>query len=610
MKNLTLLLGGALLVGSALAPALQAQTKTMTNEDFRRQPPVPLASKPLNLPKPYETKLANGLQVIIVEDKRLPLVSYRLAFKTGSANDPADMPGLLSMTAGLLDEGTATRTSEQISDEVAKYGATLNASAGSDFTTVTASSLTQYSDKMLALLADVVLNPAFPEKELSLARANRKQGLVAQRAQAGFLASEQTARVLYGAHPYSIVSSTPAALDAMTRDKLVAYHKQTFIPNNAVFMAVGNVNREALLAQLNNYFGKWTQGTAAQSNFPAPPVRSERGIYIVDRPGSAQANIVLANLALERNNPDYFPVLVMNQVLGAGASSRLFLNIREQKGYTYGAYSGFDARRLAGNFRSTAEVRTDVTGPALKEFFYEFDRIRKDIVPDEELKNAKSYLTGVFPLRLESQEAVLGQLTEVKLYGLPADYLYTYRDQVNAVTPAEVQRVAQKYLQPDQMAVIIVGDAGKITDQVKPYSSKIAVFDSNGQLKEAAAAMPATGGLMTGGSSAMPAAGAMTAAFVGKWQLTIAAPGQDLPGTLTLTQDSGQYKGSVLTALGDAPLSNVKVTGNNMNANLTVNVQGENAVGQISGSVNGSEIKGEVALPGFPPITFTGKKNN
>lgn len=601
MKKITWLLGGAMLLGSTFAPSLSAQTKSMPNEDFRRQPPAPLAAKALNLPKPYEFALANGLQVVVIEDKRLPLVSYRLALKTGSANDPADLPGLMSMTVGLLDEGTATRSSEQISDEVAKYGATLNASAGSDFTTVTASSLTQYSPQMLQLMADVALNPVFPEKELKLAQANRKQGLVAQRAQSGFLASERTASVLFGTHPYGVVSTTSAALDAMTREKLAAYHKQTFVPNNAVLLIVGNVNRATLEPQIKQLFNGWQQGTSATANFPAPPTRTAREIYVVDRPGSAQSNIVLANLALSRNSEDYFPALVMNQVLGAGASSRLFLNIREQKGYTYGAYSSFDTRQRAGVFRATAEVRSDVTGPSLKEFLYEFDRIRTSVTPEDELKNAKSYLTGVFPLRLESQEGLLGQLTEIKLYGLPADYLYTYRANIEKVTAADVQRVAQKYVQPDQIAVIIVGDAAKISEQIKPYATKISLFEASGKPKEAVAPAPTTGGMMSGGSA--------NSAFAGKWLLTIAAPGQDLTGTLTLTPDGDSYKGSVLTALGDAPLSNVKVNGNALTAEIKVNAQGQELTGNITGNMSGAELKGDITLPGFPPISYTGKRN-
>jgi zinc protease len=203
----------------------------------------------------------------------------------------------------------------------------------------------------------------------------------------------------------------------------------------------------------------------------------------VDRPGSAQSNIVIANESITRSNPHYFPMLLMHTILGANASSRLFMNLREQKGYTYGAYSNLDARRLAGTFRATAEVRTAVTGASLHEFFYELDRIRDDAVSEEEILNAKSYLSGVFPIRIETQDGLIDQLVNMKMLDLPDDYLSTYRDSVNAVTTEEIQTVARDYVTPDKAAVVIVGDAAEITEQIKPYSEKIEVYDTEGNLK-------------------------------------------------------------------------------------------------------------------------------
>jgi predicted Zn-dependent peptidase len=204
---------------------------------------------------------------------------------------------------------------------------------------------------------------------------------------------------------------------------------------------------------------------------------------LVDRPGSAQSNIVIANEAITRTSPDYFPLLLMHTVLGANASSRLFMNLREHKGYTYGAYSNIDARRLAGTFRATAEVRTAVTGASLQEFFYELNRIRDEAVSAEEITNAKSYLTGVFPIRIETQDGLVDQLVNIKMYDLPDDYLRTYRDAVSAVTTEQIQSAAQKYVTPDQAALVIVGDAAEITDQIKPYSDNIEVYDTEGNRK-------------------------------------------------------------------------------------------------------------------------------
>ena len=452
-------------------------------EAFRRQLPPPLAPRPLNLPEQFAATLSNGLGLVVVEDKRLPLISFRLAFRSGDANDPESLPGLSDMMAHLLTEGTATRTSRQIAEEVERYGATLAVGSSSDFTTVAASSLSVYADEILALLADVTLNATFPQSEIDLARENTKQLLIQQRAQPNFLASERLSQVMFGKHPYARVSPTPEMLDVMTRDDLSRFRESTYISNNAVLMVVGDVERDAIIARIEHLFGGWRPGSPPDLNFPAPPERSARAIYVVDRPGSAQSNIVIANQGITRTNADYFPMLVMHTILGANASSRLFMNLREDKGYTYGAYSNVDARRLAGTFRATAEVRTPVTGASLHEFFYELNRIRDEAVSAEELKNAKSYLTGVFPIRIETQDGLVDQLVSIRMYELPSDYLKTYRDQINAVTAEDVQRVAQKYVTPDRAAVVIVGDAAEISEQVKPYSDSIELYDTEGKPK-------------------------------------------------------------------------------------------------------------------------------
>lgn len=453
-------------------------------EAFRRQLPPPLAPRPLNLPEQSATVLPNGLGLVVVEDKRLPLVSFRLAFRAGDANDPDDLPGLSDMMSHLLTEGTTTRTSRQIAEEVERYGATLAVGSSSDFSTVAASTLSVYADEILTLLADVTLNASFPQNEIDLARENTKQLLIQQRAQPNFLASERMSQVIFGRHPYSRLSPTPETLDAMTRDNLSRFRESTYIPNNAVLMVVGDVERDAIIERIEQLFSDWKPGTLPDQNFPAPPKRSARAIYVVDRPGSAQSNIVIANEGITRTNADYFPMLLMHTILGANASSRLFMNLREEKGYTYGAYSNVDARRLAGTFRATAEVRTPVTGASLHEFFYELNRIRDEAVTADELKNAKAYLSGVFPIRIETQDGLIDQLVSIRMYDLPTDYLKTYRDQINAVSAADIQRVAQKYIRPDQAAVVIVGDAEEISAQVKPYSDSIELYDTEGKPKK------------------------------------------------------------------------------------------------------------------------------
>src|SRR6266566_43620 len=452
-----------------------------TQEDFLKQPPPPLPARPIRLPAAYQTTLSNGLIVVVVEDSRLPLVSYRLALRTGDAHDPSELPGLMDMLTGLLTEGTESRTSREIADEVARLGATLHAGANSDYTTVAASSLSTFSDEILELMADVALRPVFPANEVELAKQNTKESLKQQRAQPSFLASEMVAKVMFGAHPYHVTAPTPESIDATTRERIVAFHRAAFVANNAVLLVAGDVQQDPILKQVERLFGAWTPGPLPGDDFPAPPQRASRSAYIIDRPGSAQANIVIANEGITRTSPDYFPMLVMHTVLGANASSRLFMNLREEKGYTYGAYSSLDTRRVAGSFRATAEVRTAVTGASLKEFFFELERIRNEAVSDKELADAKSYLTGVFPIRIETQEGLIEQIVSIRMFDLPHDYLNTYRDHVNAVTAADIQRVAQQYVTPDKAAIVIVGDVETISDEVTPFADSLEYYDTEGR---------------------------------------------------------------------------------------------------------------------------------
>ncbi|HEX3145075.1 MAG TPA: pitrilysin family protein [Pyrinomonadaceae bacterium] len=452
-------------------------------ENFRRNMPPPLAPRDLNIPDAVQTRLANGLELVMIEDKRLPIISFRVAFRSGDAHDPSHLPGLTDMMTHLVSEGTDTRTSRQIAEEIERLGATLSIGSASDFTTVAASSLSIYAAEIFDLIADVTLRSTFPQNEVDLARENTKQLLIQQRAQPGFLASERMAKVMFGDHPYSIISPTEQMLDALTRDDLLSFRRSMFIPNNGVLLVVGDFDSESLTAQIEDLFAQWPQGPIPQLSSPALPKRSERTIYLVDRPGSAQSNIVIVNEAITRTSPDYFPLLLMHTILGANASSRLFMNLREHKGYTYGAYSNLDARKLAGTFRATAEVRTAVTGASLHEFFYELDRIRNEAVSQDEITNAKSYLTGVFPIRIETQDGLIDQLVNNKMFGLPDDYLRTYRERVSAVTTDEILAVAEKYVTPDSAAIVIVGDAAEINEQIKPYSEKIEVYDTDGDRK-------------------------------------------------------------------------------------------------------------------------------
>lgn len=563
--------------------------------ELRKSAPAPLAPVAFEIPKPIQTTLDNGLRVVIFQDDRLPLVSFRLAFHSGDINDPKDFTGLTSAMTSMLTEGTSEYSSLQLAEKIERLGASVSASSSDDFTTIGASSLSLYATEILHLMADVVLRPSFPENELDLYRRNTIEHLKFQRSQPNFLAGEQAARLIYGDHPYSKVSPNAKDIEKIDRDTLIKFHAKRFVPNNAIFIVVGDVKQDEFLKDLNELFGDWQQGSCVADDFKAPPQRSMRSLTIVDRPGSAQSNIVLANLGVKRSDPDYFPLIVMNQVLGAGASSRVFMNLREEKGYTYGAYTRLEMKRLAGEFEATAEVRTAVTGDSLKEFFYELDRIRAEKVADEELADAKNFLTGVFPLRAETQSGLTTLIVNQHLYDLPEDYLQTYRQNIELVTPEQVLAVAQKCVRPDETAIVIVGDAEEVLSQVESYASAVEIFDTDGNLQDLAKYAKSENDV--------------TANVAGNWSLMIDFQGQQLPVSLTLEQDGENVSGVLETMLGNGQISDGKVTGSKLAAAAHADMQGQPIEFSISGKVDGDTMSGTLTAPIVPdPLPFSGTR--
>ena len=559
-------------------------------EIFRSQAPAPLPPRPISIPTPSETTLRNGLSLVVVEDSRLPLVSYRLAFPVGGAFDPPGLPGLTDLLAGLLPEGTRSRTSKEIADEVARMGASLSAGATSDYTLVGASALSEFNDSILGLMAEVILEPSFPENEVELAKQNTKESLRQQRAQPSFLASEMVARVMFGDHPYSIVAPTPESIDRSSRDDFVEFHRSKLVPNNAFLIVVGDVRYDDIVSRVESLFSTWESGEKVVANFPAPPVRTKRTAYLVDRPRSAQSNIVIANSGITRTSPDYFPIMLMHTVLGATASSRLFMNLREDKGYTYGAYTNLDARRTAGTFRATAEVRTPVTGPSLKEFFYELERIGNEPVSDKEISDAKSYLTGVFPIRLETQEGLTDQLVQIKMLNLPNDYLDTYRERIQAVTVEDIQRVARKYVKPDEAALIVVGDGRLVMEQIEPYADDIEVYNTAGKRKSLGAAEPTD-----------PA---------GTWSIEIETPlGQNIPAALTIEQAGSGYSGVFHSEMGDANLGSIQVNNNSFTSTTSLEMDGDAVEAELVARFDGDQVEGTLKVQSSEELPFTGSKD-
>lgn len=462
---------------------IEAARAVPAEELWRKVAPQLPLPRPFNMPKVESYKMDNGLEVMLLEDHRFPFASINLGFRTGTAQEPATSLGVAEMTAILMPQGTTTRTSKQIASQVEYIGGALKSSTDYDYSLLSGSCLSAYSDKLFDVMCDVLLNPSFPADELSLRKANQIQELTMKRSDPDFLIEERFSKVVFGSHPYSVVSPSEADINKLTSKDLAEYHDSHYLPNNAVLIVVGDFDSAKIKPLLESKLGsaKWKQGNVPVAAEPAMPAQSGRKIYLVDRPGSVQTSIKVGNVSIKRNDPSYFPMLVANQILGGTAHARLFLNIREAKGFTYGAYSKLASRKEPGAFFAEADVRTDVTNPSLQEFLYELDKMRTTKVKDDEIQAAKNYLAGSFQLGLETQGGIAQRLLEMKLFDLPNDYLETYANKVVAVSVDDVKKAASKLIDSNNLVVCVVGDANKIKEDLALFGP-VNVYDSQGRL--------------------------------------------------------------------------------------------------------------------------------
>jgi predicted Zn-dependent peptidase len=462
------------------APAQQGQS--IKGADIKGRAPVSKDILRVNLPKGQEATLSNGLRVIVLESHRVPTFTMQMVVLSGGLSDPADYHGLASFTASLLREGTKTRKSKDIAEQTDTLGATLTAGSGlANFTsTITTSGLVENFDQALGLFSDIILNPTFPQEEIDKYKARQLQQQQFQRSLPQFLAQERFVRAIYGSHPAGMIAAPPDSLRKITSSDLAGFYAKYYRPNNAMLAIVGDVKLKELMPKLEAAFGSWAKGDVPATAIPAVGAPGPMGIQLINRPGSVQTVLQLGNLGIERTNPDYFAVAVMNEILGGGPQARLFMNLREDKGYTYGAYSSFGGSKYRGMVVSSSEVRTDVTEGAMKEFMYELNRIRDEKVSATDLENAKRSLVGGFALSLEQPTALLSNLVIQKLYDMPADYWDTYPAKIMAISVDDVQRVAQKYIDMGHLQIVAVGDANKTRSILAKYGS-VQEYDADGK---------------------------------------------------------------------------------------------------------------------------------
>jgi zinc protease len=469
---------GALSARQGAAPPQSSQAVVM-----KGRAPVSTELLKIKLPRPAETDLSTGLHVMVLEDRRVPQVSFQLLIPgAGGYYDPADMSGVASVAAAMMREGTATLNTLQISEKLEALASAVTVGTGtaSIDATLSGSSLTENFEATFALAADVLLNPAFPDAELTRYKERTRAGLIQQRTSPGFLANEMFSKVVYGNHPASRVSITAPVLDKLTRQMLVDFHRDRYVPDNAVLAIAGDINLSEVRKVVDAKLAAWKKHGTPAPMVEDPPAIGPGKIYFIARPNSVQTNFIVGTQAINRTAPDYDIVQVMNQVLGGGPTGRLFVILREEKGYTYGAYSGVAAGRFRGNWSASTEVRTDVTEPAFRDLMIQIARMRDEPVPQKEFDDKKRGMVASFALSLESPQAVLQNHIQRWMYKLPADYWDKYPERVAAVTQAQVQEAARKYLSLGRLQIIAVGDP-KIGDTLKQFGT-VETYDTEGKI--------------------------------------------------------------------------------------------------------------------------------
>jgi zinc protease len=435
----------------------------------------------IKLPEIKKEILDNGLKVIVIEHHELPVVAFRLVLKSGSAYDPAGKAGLADLTAGLLRKGTKTKDATQISEAIDFVGGSLDAGADWDATFATCRVLNKYFDTGLDLLTDIILNPTFKEDEIERLRRQTLAGIMQQKDDPESVAEEKFREYVFGEHPYGQPrEGTEESVSGITREDIVNFHKTYYVPNNAILAVVGDVKTADVLKKVRSKFGSWEKREFATPNFVPPPQIKGHQILLVDKPDLTQSYIKIGHFGIDRKSPDYFPIRVMNYILGGGGfASRLVDEVRAKRGLTYDIYCTFDSYRLRGAFEVGTYTRVDSTLGAIQAILDQMKRIRTEKVSPKELSETQSFYNGYFPLQFETPEQIATQILIVEIYDLGEDYIKNFRKNISAVTADDILRVAQKYLDPDNIKLVVVSKA----EEVKPKLESLGEVEVTSFLK-------------------------------------------------------------------------------------------------------------------------------
>lgn len=460
---------------------------------FPTTPPAPMPLGEAQFPPFVEFELPNGLRVLVVSSQKQPVLSLTLAMHGGGVYDPANKSGTADLVAGLLTKGAGTRTADQVAEAIERVGGSLSASAGRDFITINAAVLSDDRDLAFELLADAVLRPTFPESELALLRTQTLSSLALERSQPAAIADRAFARALYGEHPYGR-RPTEESVEAITRQDLLAFHRQRVRPHQSLLVIAGAIDSTEAHRLVDKSFGLWEGEMPFNPPVRPAPQRARTEILLVHRPGSVQANIVLGNTTWLPTDTRSYALALGNQILGGAADSRLFQILREEKGWTYGAYSGVNRPRGLGYFSASAEVRTDVADSALVELLRQVRRMSAELVSTEEFERQKQSMIGRFPLQIETADQVASQVANARLLGLAVDYVQTYRTRIAATTALQVQAAARSAMRADAALVVVVGDGMLLKSRLEAIAP-VTMVDIDGNViaeEELAAPAPTT----------------------------------------------------------------------------------------------------------------------
>ncbi|HUP64809.1 MAG TPA: pitrilysin family protein [Thermoanaerobaculia bacterium] len=450
--------------------------------EFRSTPPLPTPPRPYRFPPVRREVLENGLRILVAVRSEAPLMTVRMVVRAGAAHDPLDQPGIAIFTAEMLEEGAAGRGSMEMAEHVGDLGAALYCGADWDGSVISIDALGRHLEDVMRIVADLALRPDFPQNELERLRDERISAIRQQRDDPASVAGKLFNRFVFGSGVYANPAvGTESSVASFSRGDAESFYGRHYAPNNASLLITGAVDPDEVISLAREIFGSWVPREQAVHEPPAGPPLPDARIYLVDRPSAVQSEIRIGHSGVPRSSEDYFPLLVMNGILGGVFTSRLNLNLRERHGYTYGIRSSFSFRREGGPFVVSTAVRNDVTSASVREILTELAAIREGELTSEELAVARDYMEGVFPATVETAHDLAARLQEIELYGLPENYFDHYRERIAAVSTTDVRRVAQKYLDPSRIAIVVVGRVEEIDAPLRALEHPVGLYDIEGK---------------------------------------------------------------------------------------------------------------------------------